>query len=317
MISICGPVDDFDPEGYLYLNPDVADHPHETSDVEWATWHFENYGKAENRLQIRRDRLATLAGPHHKKMERLFQASPGSRAMLTPLTFECCSMTLDVAIVPDDRLPVPFERISAHDYDQATADWIDGSPDQLILEVGAGLSRDYRENVVYTDIAALPTIDIVCFGDALPFDDNAFDGIVCLAVLEHVPNPFVVAAEMARVVRPGGRIVVDWPFLQPVHGYPHHYFNATEEGAREAFRQLGGLDIESFTPVHMHPVFTLHWFLQEWATRVTGEPLETFLQLTVADILNSNPSEMLGEKWADIDNQGVISAGTRLVVTKR
>ena len=80
MISICGPVDEFDPEGYLYLNPDVADHPHETSDSEWATWHFEHYGKAENRLQLRGDRLDALAVPHHKKMERLFEASPGSRA---------------------------------------------------------------------------------------------------------------------------------------------------------------------------------------------------------------------------------------------
>ena len=224
---------------------------------------------------------------------------------------------MDIAIVPDDRLPVPFERISAHDYDQATADWIDGSPDLFFLEVGAGLSRGYRQNVVYTDIAALPTIDVVCFGDALPFDDDVFDGIICLAVLEHVPNPFVVAAEIVRVVRPGGRIVIDWPFLQPVHGYPHHYFNATEEGAREAFRQLGGLDIESFTPSHMHPVFTLHWILSEWATRLSGEAHEGFLGLSVADVLNSNPSALLGEKWTAIDNQSVISAGTRLVVTKR
>jgi SAM-dependent methyltransferase len=224
---------------------------------------------------------------------------------------------LEIARVADPGLPVPFDRISAHDYDESTAEWIDAEPDHLFLEIGSGLSRDYRPNVVYTDIAALPTVDVVCFGDRLPFDDDAFDGIICLAVLEHVPDPFAVAAEMARVVRPGGRMVIDWPFLQPVHGYPHHYFNATEEGARETFKRIGGLDVESFTPPHMHPAFTLHWFLQEWASRLTGEQQEEFRGLTVADILSSTPVEMLGEAWADIDNESAISAGTRVVVTKR
>jgi SAM-dependent methyltransferase len=317
VITICGPVDDFDPEGYLYINPDIAAHPHETSDAEWATSHFEHHGRDEGRIQLRGKLLPDLMAARREKMEQLFRRSTRARQKLEPFAFECCSSLVEIATVPDDRLPVPFERISAHSYDPSTDEWIDGDPDQLFLEIGSGLTRDYRHNVVYTDIAALPTVDVMCFGDVLPFDDETFDGIVCLAVLEHVPNPFAVAAEMARVVRPGGRMVIDWPFLQPVHGYPHHYLNATEEGAREVFSQLGGLDIESFTPQHMHPAFALHWFLQEWEARLTGERRQAFRDLTLADILSSTPSDMRTQEWAAIDNETVISAGTRLVVTKR
>ena len=98
---------------------------------------------------------------------------------------------METSIVPDPRLPVPFERISAHGYDDLNVEWINSQPSQQFPDIGAALARDYRENIVYTDIDSLPTVDVVCFGDRLPFDDNTFDGVICLAVLEHVPNPFV------------------------------------------------------------------------------------------------------------------------------
>src|SRR5205814_8861444 len=41
----------------------------------------------------------------------------------------------------------------------------------------------------------------------LPFLDASFDLVACRAALHHVPDPRVVVAEMARVCRPGGRVV--------------------------------------------------------------------------------------------------------------
>jgi SAM-dependent methyltransferase len=43
---------------------------------------------------------------------------------------------------------------------------------------------------------------------ALPFTDGAFDLVVCRAALHHFPDPAVQVAEMARVCRPGGRVVI-------------------------------------------------------------------------------------------------------------
>jgi ubiquinone/menaquinone biosynthesis C-methylase UbiE len=47
-------------------------------------------------------------------------------------------------------------------------------------------------------------------GDArgLPFDDGSFDVVMCATVLAHIPDSDPVVAELARVLRPGGRIGV-------------------------------------------------------------------------------------------------------------
>ncbi|MBN8708659.1 MAG: class I SAM-dependent methyltransferase [Verrucomicrobia bacterium] len=43
---------------------------------------------------------------------------------------------------------------------------------------------------------------------AMPFGDNAFDAAVSRYVFHHLENPLAVLQEMARVTRPGGRIVI-------------------------------------------------------------------------------------------------------------
>lgn len=48
-------------------------------------------------------------------------------------------------------------------------------------------------------------------GEMLPFADNSFDFILSNEVLEHVADDRQALAEMARVVRPGGRIVIFCP----------------------------------------------------------------------------------------------------------
>ncbi|WP_342164979.1 class I SAM-dependent methyltransferase [Methylobacterium sp. SD21] len=47
--------------------------------------------------------------------------------------------------------------------------------------------------------------------DSLPFADGQFDGAVMLNSLHHVPDPAKALAEAARVLRPGGRLVVIEP----------------------------------------------------------------------------------------------------------
>jgi SAM-dependent methyltransferase len=47
----------------------------------------------------------------------------------------------------------------------------------------------------------------------LPFQDASFDGVFAARLLLHVSEPQIVLNELARVVRPGGRVVVmDWDF---------------------------------------------------------------------------------------------------------
>jgi len=51
-------------------------------------------------------------------------------------------------------------------------------------------------------------------GERLPFADSAFDRVVVVDMLEHVPDEAAFAAELARVTKPGGRLVVNTPHLR-------------------------------------------------------------------------------------------------------
>ncbi|WP_054945689.1 class I SAM-dependent methyltransferase [Novosphingobium sp. KN65.2] len=66
----------------------------------------------------------------------------------------------------------------------------------------------------------------------LPLDDGTVDCIVCNAVLEHVPYPDLAVFEMHRVLKPGGNIWVEVPFLQSEHGHPFDFQRWTREGIR-------------------------------------------------------------------------------------
>lgn len=73
--------------------------------------------------------------------------------------------------------------------------WTDLSPEMLL----AGRARGAQGSAVVAD------------GQRLPFPDAAFDAAISINVLEHVPDPATFIAEAARVLRPGGRIVIVTP----------------------------------------------------------------------------------------------------------
>jgi len=312
---------DFDPLGYLFVNEDVAAAAQTDDRLAFAREHFAVYGQNEGRKQLLTSLLPAVVEARTGKMEALYARSPGSRRGIEPYTAALGDATLTLYKARDEaRVPVPFERVSAHDYDEPMQAWFDENPSSLFLDVGAGSRPLYRPNVVYAEIAALPSTDILCFGDKLPFDDDVFDGVVALAVLEHVEDPFEVAAELVRVTRPNGQVVVDWPFLVPVHAYPHHYYNATPQGAQLAFERMPDVSsVRSSVPSFLHPVYTLRWMLDEWIQSLPEEQKADFAELRVADILAEDSEQLEMKAWSRLptEKKRVICAGTRVVATKR
>jgi SAM-dependent methyltransferase len=241
-----------------------------------------------------------------------------------------CGHTVRALKDAPEELPVAFDRISFNLYDPEVSAWLDENPDLLFLDAGAGLRNEYRHNVVNTEISLLPSTDILCFGDSLPIDDDVFDGVLCIAVLEHVPDPFKMVRELVRVTRPGGKIIADWPFLAPLHGYPHHYFNATSEGAKLAFEQLESIEFtETSIPINFHPAFALRWIVDEWQAGLPTELRTEFLEMRVADILEAFSGDSLCNPWSahgvqqpwvkslSAEATSVIAAGTRVVAIKK
>jgi 2-polyprenyl-3-methyl-5-hydroxy-6-metoxy-1,4-benzoquinol methylase len=79
---------------------------------------------------------------------------------------------------------------------------------------GSWASGDLTEEAV-ASIRSLVGDDVHrVAGDRLPFADAAFDRVVVVDMLEHVPDEAAFARELARITRPGGRLVVNTPHLK-------------------------------------------------------------------------------------------------------
>lgn len=183
--------------------------------------------------------------------------------------------------------------VSAHGYDAELLELIAASRGP-ILDVGAGLRPDYREDVINVEMVPYPTTDVVAAGESLPFADGTFDLVISVAVLEHVRDPFAAAKELVRVLRPGGRIFAAVPFLQPYHGYPDHYYNMTAAGLRNLFAEL---DVERLgVPASGHPIFALTWIVRAWLEALPSDAARRFAGMKVGE-LGGDPLALFGEPF--------------------
>jgi SAM-dependent methyltransferase len=121
-------------------------------------------------------------------------------------------------------------------------------PDGTVLVIGGGrrgegfASLDGRVEIVSTDVYVSDEVDVACDAHNLPFADGSFDGVVCQAVLEHVLDPQQVVAEIHRVLRPGGVVYSEVPFMQQVHEGAHDFTRYTLLGHRRLYRFFEELD---------------------------------------------------------------------------
>ncbi len=76
-------------------------------------------------------------------------------------------------------------------------------------------------------------------GCAMPFEDESFDTVLNLQVLEHVFEPLRMVAEIRRVLKPGGHAVFLIPQSNTIHLEPHHYYNFTRFWVKKAMETNG------------------------------------------------------------------------------
>ncbi len=72
--------------------------------------------------------------------------------------------------------------------------------------------------------------DIFADASNLPLPDASVDTVLLLEVLEHLRHPGQALSEVARVLRPGGQLILTMPFLYPIHDAPHDYQRYTHHG---------------------------------------------------------------------------------------
>jgi len=114
----------------------------------------------------------------------------------------------------------------------------------LVLVVGGGrvgngagaLYAEGRVRVLGFDLYASPLTQFIADAHRIPLADESVDAVVIQAVLEHVLDPEAVVHELQRVLRLGGLVYSETPFLQQVHDGPHDFTRYTSSGHRYLFR---------------------------------------------------------------------------------
>lgn len=66
-------------------------------------------------------------------------------------------------------------------------------------------------------------VDLVCDIVDVPEPNASFDAILCSKVFEHLPDALRALDEFARLLKPGGKLIITAPFASFVHFAPYHY----------------------------------------------------------------------------------------------
>jgi arsenite methyltransferase len=162
---------------------------------------------------------------------------------------------------------------------QLPVDWLDIPAGGVALDVGAGpgsittslaraagpdglalgidISRPMLARAVRA--AAGPQVGFLrADAQRLPFRDEVIDAAVSIAVLQLIPAPAAAVSEIARVLKPGGRLAVMIPTLRP----PLHLWRALPTGGAHVFGEdeLGDiLEAHGFTSVRVKSIGTFQW----------------------------------------------------------
>lgn len=165
------------------------------------------------------------------------------------------------------------------------------SEDGLILNLAAGGSKEQFEYVVELETGIFKNTDIVADVHSLPFIDETFSAVIALNAFEHFANPFQAAAEIFRVLKPGGKLFIHTAFLQPLHEAPYHFFNASKHGILQWFNCFDTQSIR--VSDNFNPIFTLSWIAHELLLGVEMNSSD------LKDSIDKKTISQLAEYWRD------------------
>jgi SAM-dependent methyltransferase len=146
--------------------------------------------------------------------------------------------------------------------------------------VGQGMTEFYDNpsyEIVGTDVSFGPHTKIICDAHDLPFEDDSFDCVIAQAVMEHVLDPARCADEIFRVVKTGGIVYAETPFIQQVHMRQYDFTRFTHLGHRRLFRKFEEIKSGPTGGPGMALAWSYTWFLRSFSNTAFFVYLLTFL----------------------------------------
>ncbi len=193
------------------------------------------------------------------------------------------------------------------------------------LNVGGGTTPKRFPRCVELEGSIFRHTTLVGDATQMPLADDAFDAVVSLNTLEHIDDPKRAAAEMLRVLRPGGTVFIHTAFLQPLHADPYHYYNATEQGVR---RWFDAFEIESCTvSENFCPAYIFGWMSADllWLAEAELDPrlVKRLAGMTIGELAQfwRDPTTRTGEGWEAFHRlsqnaQARLAGGFQLIARK-
>jgi len=188
------------------------------------------------------------------------------------------------------------------------------------LDLGCGLAfyKKYFPNRLGFDVKAGPGVDVVGDAHQLPFEDEKFDNVLCTEVLEHLHSPHIAIAEMKRVLKKGGRLILSTRFVYPLHDIPQDYYRFTKYGLRYLFRDWEILELKE----EANTMKTLAVLLQRmgYQSEVLGfRPFKLIFLLGAKILLPL--SFLITKEYGDIskktEEKNIMASGYYLVCRKK
>jgi SAM-dependent methyltransferase len=129
------------------------------------------------------------------------------------------------------------------------------------LDIGHDGEYTFKsDNITRLNIYPGENIDVVYDGDIIPFEDKTFDKILLRCILEHVNNPDSLLKEASRTLKENGVMVIEVPFINPIHAAPIDNFRFTPNGLK-IILSAQNLQIDSifYTEDHNWAIKWLLW----------------------------------------------------------
>jgi SAM-dependent methyltransferase len=143
-----------------------------------------------------------------------------------------------------------------------------GRPRVLVVGggvLGKGTEALYQSkaiDLVGLDVYASPYTSLVADAHRLPLRNESFDAVWVQAVLEHVLDPQLVVAEIFRVLRAGGLVYAETPFMQQVHEGAYDFTRFTKSGHRWLFRNFEQIDAGAVAGAGTAAIWSLRYLLR-------------------------------------------------------
>jgi ubiquinone/menaquinone biosynthesis C-methylase UbiE len=168
--------------------------------------------------------------------------------------------------------------------DHWVATWATRIPNgHVVLDVGAGIGK-YRSLFTHCDyrtqdfgrerdtVGKYTPLDYECDITAIPVPDGSFDVVLCTEVLEHVPEPIRAVGELARILKPGGTLLLTAPLGSFLHQEPFHFYGGYTPHWYRKFLREAGFSVRSIDPNQGF----FCWFAQEtWRLQELVRPRNT------------------------------------------